>query len=102
VLNLQARGTESVIWQKRILASSGRSGFAGLSSAGSLEELRRKQEAFERLPSVAKVDSVLRVIPDEQQEKIGIVKSFAPVVAPVRIGRSGPSTWPRSRRHWPT
>jgi hopanoid biosynthesis associated RND transporter like protein HpnN len=90
VLNLQARGTESVIWQKRILASSGRSGFAGLSSAGSLEELRRKQEAFERLPSVAKVDSVLRVIPDEQQEKIGIVKSFAPVVAPVRIGRSGP------------
>ena len=90
VLNLQAKGTESVSWEKRILASTGRSGFNGLSSAATLDELRRKQEAFERLPAVSEVDSVLRVIPDDQAEKIAVVKSFAPLVAPVRIGRSGP------------
>ena len=88
VLNLQAKGTESVSWEKRILATTGRSGFNGLSSADTLEELRRKQEAFEKLPAVSEVDSVLRVIPDDQAEKIAIIKSFAPLVAPVRIGRS--------------
>jgi hopanoid biosynthesis associated RND transporter like protein HpnN len=90
VLNLQAKGTESVAWEKRILATTGRSGFNGLSSAKTLDELRRKQEAFERLPSVGEVDSVLRVIPDDQAEKIAAIKSFAPLVAPVRIGRSSP------------
>ena len=90
VLNLQAKGTESVSWEKRILATTGRSGFNGLSSASSLEDLRRKQEAFEKLPSVSEVDSVLRVIPDDQAEKIAVIKSFAPLVAPVRIGRSSP------------
>jgi hopanoid biosynthesis associated RND transporter like protein HpnN len=90
VLNLQAKGTESVAWERRILAGTGRSGFNGLSSASSLEELRRKQEAFEKLPSVSDVDSVLRVIPDDQAEKIAIIKSFAPLVAPIRVGRSSP------------
>jgi uncharacterized protein len=90
LLNLQAKGTESVVWEKRILATTGRSGFNGLASAKTLEELRRKQEAFEKLPSVSEVDSVLRVIPDNQPEKIGIVKTFAPIVAPVRVGRSSP------------
>jgi len=90
LLNLQAKGTESVVWEKRILAATGRSGFNGLASAKTLEELRRKQEAFEKLPSVSDVDSVLRVIPDNQAEKIAIVKTFEPIVAPVRVGRSSP------------
>jgi hopanoid biosynthesis associated RND transporter like protein HpnN len=90
VLNLQAKGSESVSWEKRILATTGRSGFNGLSSAATLDELRRKQEAFEKLPSVSEVDSVLRVIPDDQTEKIAVIKSFAPLVAPIRIGRSTP------------
>lgn len=88
LLNLQAKGTESVIWERRILANTGRSGFNGLASATSLEELRQKQEAFEKLPSVSEVDSVLRIIPDNQKEKIAIVRTFAPIVAPVRVGRS--------------
>ncbi len=98
LLNLQAKGTESVVWERRILANTGRSGFNALASADTLEELARKQAAFERLPSVSEVDSVLHLIPDEQQEKIAIVKSFAPMVAPVRIGRSSPVDLERLRR----
>jgi hypothetical protein len=90
LLNLQARGTESVAWEKRILATTGRSGFNALASAGSLEELRRKQQAFERLGSVSEVDSVVRLIPDDQAEKIKMIETFAPIVAPVRVGRSSP------------
>jgi hypothetical protein len=90
LLNLQADGTESVVWEKRILATTGRSGFTALATANSLEELRRKRMAFERLSSVSEVDSVLHLIPETQEEKLQIIKSFAPLVAPVRIGRSSP------------
>jgi uncharacterized protein len=90
LLNLQALGTESVVWERRILKGTARSGSNGLAVADNLDELRRKQAAFERLPSVSAVDSVLRVIPDQQAEKIDIIRSFAPVVANVRIGRSRP------------
>lgn len=98
VLNLQAKGTESVTWERRILASTGRSGFNGLSSAGSLDELRAKQTAFEKLPSVSETESVLRVIPDDQAEKVAVIKSFAPLVAPIRVGRSSPVDLDRLKR----
>jgi uncharacterized protein len=98
VLNLQAKGTESVAWERRILASTGRSGFNGLSSASSLDELRTKQTAFEKLGSVSDVDSVLRVIPDDQAEKVKIIKSFEPLVSPIRIGRSSPVDLERLRK----
>ena len=90
LLNLQAKGTESVIWEKKILAKAGRSGFAGLSTASTLEELRRKHDAFDRLPSVSEVDSVLMLIPDSQPEKVKIIRDFAPLVAPVRVGMAQP------------
>ena len=90
LLNLQAEGTESVVWEKKILATSGRSGFAALSSADTLEELRRKQHAFRQLKSVSEVDSALLLIPDQQAEKRKIIADFAPIVTPVRISRPMP------------
>ncbi len=87
LLNLQAEGTESVVWEKKILATSGRSGFAALSTADTLEELRRKQEAFRKLSTVSEVDSALLLIPDQQPEKRKIIADFAPIVAPVRVSR---------------
>jgi predicted RND superfamily exporter protein len=102
LLNLQAAGTESVVWERRILATTGRSGFNGLASAGSLDELRGKHEAFARLPSVSGVDSVLHLIPDGQAEKIRIVESFAPVVEPVRVGRLRPVDMDRLLRAFGT
>jgi hopanoid biosynthesis associated RND transporter like protein HpnN len=87
LLNLQAFGTESVVWEKKILATAGRSGFAALASADSLDELRRKHAAFRALPTVSEVDSVLLLIPDDQPAKLKIIGDFAPLVAPVRVGR---------------
>jgi uncharacterized protein len=87
LLNLQAKGTESVVWEKRILATSGRSGFAGLATATSLDELRRKQAAFKKLSTVSEVDSLLMLIPEDQEDKHKLIRDFAPIVAPVRIAR---------------
>jgi hopanoid biosynthesis associated RND transporter like protein HpnN len=90
LLNLQAHGTESVVWEKRILATAGRSGFTALASADSLEELRKKHAAFNRLATVSEVDSTLLLIPDDQAAKRKIIADFAPLVAPVRVGRATP------------
>lgn len=89
LLNLQAKGTESVIWEQKLLASVGRSGFTALSTAGTLEELRRKREAFQELPSVSRVETILKLIPDRQPEKIGVIRELAPLVEGVRIGEPG-------------
>jgi predicted RND superfamily exporter protein len=87
LLNLQAKGTESVTWEKRVLGAARRSGFAALASADSLDEVRRKHTAFTRLGSVSEVDSALLLIPEDQDEKRKIISDFAPLVAPVRMSR---------------
>ena len=85
MLKLQAAGVESVIWEKRMVASAGRSGFTALATAGSLEELRRKHDALSRLSSVSDVESVLQLVPDEQPEKERIIRQFAPLLASIRV-----------------
>ncbi len=90
LLHLQAAGTESVVWERKILATARRSGFTALASAESLDELRRKHRAFSHLSTVSEVDSALLLIPDDQTEKLKIIRDFAPIVAPVRIGPATP------------
>ena len=85
MLKLQAKGVESVVWEERIVAKAGRSGFAALATASNLEELRRKQDALAALPSVSKVDSVLMLVPDHQTEKLKLIGQLAPLVASVRV-----------------
>src|SRR5262249_60691283 len=72
LLHLQARGTESVDWEERILRSAGRSSFVALSTADSLDELRQRAAAFEALRSVSEVGSGLLLLPPEQEAKAQI------------------------------
>jgi hopanoid biosynthesis associated RND transporter like protein HpnN len=102
LLNLQADGTESVVWEKRIIETAGRSGFAALATASSLEELRTKQEAFSKLATVSEVDSALLLIPREQEEKRKILSDFAPIVMPVRVARPLPVDVDRLIGGWET
>jgi predicted RND superfamily exporter protein len=102
LLNLQAEGTESVTWEKRIIETAGRSGFAALASARSLDELRQKHEAFSKVPIVSEVDSALLLIPRDQEQKLKIIGDFAPIVAPVRVGRPLPMDLERLIAAWET
>ena len=86
LLNLQARGTESVLWERQILDNHGRTSFSALATASSAAELRSKRDAFQRLPSVAAVDSALLLIPDDQPLKQKMIGDFAPLVEGVRVG----------------
>jgi hopanoid biosynthesis associated RND transporter like protein HpnN len=90
LLNLQADGTESVVWERKAAAAAGRSVFAALSTATSLAELEVKQAAFQRLSSVSDVQSVLSVLPDRQAEKLALLRRLADVVDNIRAGPPRP------------
>jgi len=95
ILNLQADGTESVVWERKAAAASGRSVFAALSMATSLTELEARQAAFRRLPSVSDVQSVLSVLPDRQPEKLAVLRRLADVVDGIYLGAQRPLDLPR-------
>ena len=95
ILNLQADGTESVVWERKAAAASGRSVFAALSTATSLTELEARQAAFRRLPSVSDVQSVLSVLPDRQPEKLAVLHRLAEVVGSIHLGPPRPLDLPR-------
>jgi hopanoid biosynthesis associated RND transporter like protein HpnN len=90
LLNLQASGTESVVWERKAAAAAGRSVFAALSTAPSLAELEIRQVAFARLPSVSDVQSVLSVLPDQQAEKLALLDRLAQVADSIRVGAPRP------------
>ncbi len=90
LMNLQAPGAESVRWERRIIESGTRSVFGALDTAGSIAELRAKEAAFRRLPSVADVESVTRLIPDDQPEKMVVLSAMRPLVAGIRVGPRPP------------
>jgi hopanoid biosynthesis associated RND transporter like protein HpnN len=90
MLNLQADGTESVVWERKAAAASGRSVFAALSTATSLAELEARQAAFQRLPSVSDVQSVLSVLPDRQAEKLAVLQRLSVVADAIRPGAPRP------------
>jgi hopanoid biosynthesis associated RND transporter like protein HpnN len=90
LLNLQADGTESVVWERKAAAAAGRSVFAALSTATSLPELEAKQAAFQRLRTVSDVQSVLSVLPDRQAEKLAVLQRLGDVADSIRAGAPRP------------
>ena len=90
ILNLQAEGTESVVWERKAAATAGRSVFAALSTATTLAELEARQTAFQRLPAVSDVQSVLSVLPDRQAEKIAVLQRLADVADSIQPGAPRP------------
>jgi hopanoid biosynthesis associated RND transporter like protein HpnN len=87
ILRLQADGVESVRWEQRLLAGAGGSGVSALATAGTLEEVQRKADAFAALPSVSRVDSILTVLPDRQAEKVPLIRALASSLAALRVAR---------------
>ena len=97
LLNLQAEGTESVKWERKISEGSGRSSWFAMTTAGTLEEARRKAEAFKALPSVRKVDSFAELVPENQEERLEAVRGLQPLVAPYQAAFDDPDP-PRADR----
>ncbi|MBI3635278.1 MAG: MMPL family transporter [Candidatus Rokubacteria bacterium] len=90
LLHLQAPDTESVVWEQEIIRTQARSSFSALATATSRAELERKRDALRRLPTVADVDSALAFLPDDQEQKLTTIRTFAPLVTALRVGETPP------------
>lgn len=80
LLNLQAREVESVKWERRIIANSERSSWNALTTASTPAEAIRKAAAFEALPSVESVESVASLIPEDQEQRLPLVRALQPLL----------------------
>jgi uncharacterized protein len=85
LLRLQSAQTESVIWAQRIFESSKRSVLNGELMAESLEEVKQKVAALNRLPTVEKVDSILSVLPEHQDHKHRLFSELQPLLADITL-----------------
>jgi hypothetical protein len=81
LLELQAKGTESVDWELRLLAEGGTSTWYGISLARSPEEAATKKARLEALPSVHRVQSIFSFLPKEPARKIAAIRALGPLLA---------------------
>jgi hypothetical protein len=81
LLNLQAKGTEAVKYEMRILENAGRSAWSAAFLADSLEEVREKAAKLKTLPTIENVESIAAMIPENQKENAEYVKeNLAPML----------------------
>ncbi len=69
LLELQAKGLESVEYERRLIEESDESTWYAIFTAGTAEEGKSLSETLARLPSVGRVESILDYIPEHQKEK---------------------------------
>jgi hopanoid biosynthesis associated RND transporter like protein HpnN len=80
LLNLQANGTESVEWEKRIIEHSDRTSRDAWATAPTPEAAMRKAAAFAALPAVEAVEGVSVLIPGGQGERLPLVRALQPLL----------------------
>ncbi len=86
LLNLQAKGTEAVQYEMKILESAGRSAWSAAMLADSLEEIQEKERQLKALPTVARVESITAVIPDNQEENARTIsENLAPLLRDLEV-----------------
>jgi len=74
LLNLQPVGVESVALERKLLAESDQSMWFAVSMADTREELLRRKQQFEQLPSVERVEDIASRFPTGNQPRAAIVR----------------------------
>jgi uncharacterized protein len=85
LLNLQAKNTEAVEYEMKILENAKRSAWSAAMIADTIEEAQRKLEAVKGLSTVGEVESILSLVPKNQQEKIEFIKGVSPLLANLKV-----------------
>jgi len=83
MLNLQAKGLESVDYAYRLMKSKENSGYFGVSMAADRNQALNLTKRFEALPSVDHVVSLPALVPDQQPEKLAALARIRQVMATV-------------------
>jgi predicted RND superfamily exporter protein len=79
-LRLQPKNSESVYWEKVLVENSDRSIISAAVLTDSPEEVETVSAKFRALPTVIDVDDVFSLLPENQEEKIPVLRSIALLV----------------------
>lgn len=85
LLNLQSRNTEAVKYELKILQDAKRSAWSANMVADTVEEARKKQRAAEALSTVGEVESIVSVMPGDQEEKIKYIRTLSPLLKTLQV-----------------
>jgi len=86
LLNLQAKGTEAVQYEMKILESAGRSAWSAAMLADSLEEVQQKERQLAALPTVARFESISVVVSKHQEENLHFIQeNLAPLLQELAV-----------------
>lgn len=91
LLNLQAKGLESVKYEHLIIEKSSETTWFARATADTVAESHRKAEEFRKLESVRRVDDIERIVPEGQDAKIAMVKDMAPAFEGLKFREVGDS-----------
>ncbi|QWV94306.1 MMPL family transporter [Geomonas oryzisoli] len=84
LMNLQAKGLESVTYAYKLMRSKENSGYFAVVMADNAAEAQAKTAKLERLPSVDHVVSLNTLVPDHQQEKLAELAALQRELADVK------------------
>ncbi len=85
LLELQAKGLESVRFEKMIVDSQDESTWFAMSIADDLDVVKKREEAFQNTPGVSHVESLLDYLPADQSQKEKLLQEAAQTLAGVTI-----------------
>ena len=84
LMNLQAKGLESVEYAYKLMASKENSGYFAVVTASDRDEVRLLTERLEKLPAVDHVVSLPALVPDQQSAKLAELAALKKVMADVK------------------
>lgn len=84
LLNLQARGVESVVYAQKLMTSKENGGYFAVATARSAEEAVAKAHALEKLPSVDHVVSLNSFLPEGQDKKLAELYALRDALSDVK------------------
>jgi hopanoid biosynthesis associated RND transporter like protein HpnN len=85
LLNLQAKGTEAVHYEMKIINNAKRATWHAAMVADSFEDAKNKKQLLKNLSTVGKVESILSAVPDKQKGKIEIIRTISPFLEDLEI-----------------
>ena len=85
LLNMQAKGTEAVRWEMKIIENAKRASWNAALIAENIEDAKEKYRVLKAMPSVGKVESLLTAIPEDQENRIRNVNALAPLIDPFEV-----------------
>lgn len=90
LLNLQAKNTEAVDYEIKIMQNANRSTWSAAMLADTMEEAQQKLNAVKDLSTVGEVESILSLMPAHQEKNLQFLKENSAVLSDLKVEEDVP------------